>query len=63
MKEYKNKTEQELRGIITEKRKALQPFRFNLSGSKIKNVKEGKGLRKQIAQAMTEINSKKKMSA
>ncbi len=57
MSQFKNKTE-ELSKTLQDKRVALQNFRFSLSGSKTRNVKEGRGLRKEIAQILTELNSK-----
>jgi len=35
-------------------------FRFGISGSKVKNVKEAMGKRKDIARIMTELNKRKK---
>lgn len=58
MAELKNKTEKDLEKLVSEKYKALQAFRFGTSGSKTRNVKEGKGLRKEIARALTELNSR-----
>jgi ribosomal protein L29 len=58
MSEFKNKTAEGLKVLLAEKRKALQTFRFGLSGSKTKNIKEGKGIRKDIARILTEINKK-----
>lgn len=56
MNDFKNKTEKDLKKILADKRKALQTFRFSISGSKTRNVKEGKGLKKSIAQILTELN-------
>jgi ribosomal protein L29 len=56
MTEFKGKTEKDLKKLLADKRKALQTFRFNISGSKTRNVKEGRGLRKDIARIMTELN-------
>ena len=58
MSEFKEKTEQELQKILTDKRKTLQEFRFNASGSKSRNVKEGRNLRRDIARILTELNKK-----
>jgi ribosomal protein L29 len=58
MKELINKNEKELNIILTEKQTALRNFRFGISGSKIRNVKEGKGLRKDIARILTILNKK-----
>ena len=50
-----NKNKDELVKLLAEKRKALHGFRFNLAGSKTRNVKEGKNLRKDIARIMTKL--------
>jgi ribosomal protein L29 len=56
---YKGKKDDELHKILKDKRGALLDFRLAVAGSKAKNLKEGKALRKDIARAMTELNSKK----
>ncbi len=63
MSEFKNKTEKDLIKTLQEKRNALQTFRFNISGSKTRNVKEARGLRKEVAQILTELNSQKSKKA
>jgi len=55
MKEFKGKTSNELVKVLIEKRNALQAFRLGNAGSKTKNVKEGRMLRKDIARIMTEL--------
>lgn len=57
MKEFKNKTEKELQKLLGEKRVALRNFRFSVAGSKIKNVKEGSTLRKDIGRILTLLNN------
>jgi ribosomal protein L29 len=59
MKDIHNINEGELAKTLKEKRVALRNFRFGISGSKLKNVKEGKGIKKEIAQILTELNSRK----
>jgi len=59
MKSLKDKKEQELNKLLNEKREALRSFRFGLSGSKVKDIKEGSNLRKEIAKVKTELNSRK----
>ncbi|MBA3550825.1 50S ribosomal protein L29 [Patescibacteria group bacterium] len=59
MSDLKNTNEKDLQKTLADKRKALQTFRFNLSGSKTRNVKEGRGLRKEIARVLTELSSRK----
>lgn len=57
IKEIKSKTNQDLSKILTEKREALRVFRFGTSGSKTKNVKEGRELKKDIARILTVLNT------
>ena len=59
MKEFNGKTEKELEKMVAEKRLALRNFRFSIAGSKNRNVKEGKVLRKDIARALTVLNTTK----
>jgi ribosomal protein L29 len=58
MNEYIGKTKEELRRTLEEFRGKLQAFRFAMAGSKVKNVKEGKGIRKEIARISTALNQK-----
>ena len=57
-KELKTKESKELEKLLSEKRKFLRLFRFGIAGSKAKNVKEGRNLKKEIAQILTEINAR-----
>ena len=59
MAELTKKSEKELNKELIGKRKALREFRFNIAGSKLKDVKEGHGLKKDIARILTELNSRK----
>jgi ribosomal protein L29 len=59
MKEYKNKTPQELQKMIAQKREELRVFRFGGAGGKTKNVKLGSTTRKEIARIMTELSIRK----
>lgn len=59
MKEYKEKTEQDLMKLLGEKREASRSFRFGLAGSKTRNVKEGRTVKKEIARILTELNQRK----
>lgn len=56
--DLKKKNKVDLKKLLMDKKKALQNFRFNISGSKTRNVKEGKALRKEIARIFTEVNSR-----
>ncbi len=63
MTEFKNKSKKDLFKTLNEKKDALQNFRFGGAGSKSKNVKEGKNIRKDIARILTEINSQVRADA
>ncbi len=59
MKDLIKKTEKELLKDLQEKQEALRVFRFNITGGKVKNMKEGKTIRKAIAQLNTVLSSRK----
>ena len=59
MKEYKDKTAQDLNKLIVEKRETLRNFRFGGAGSRTKNVKLGRTTKKEIARIMTELSIRK----
>jgi ribosomal protein L29 len=48
----------ELQKALTDKREALRQFRFGGAGSRSRNVREGRGLRKDIAKIMTELRER-----
>ena len=56
MNEFNNKSKGELKKLLVEKRKALHDFRFAFAGGKVKNVKEGKAARKDVARILTAIS-------
>ncbi len=58
MTERSTKSEKDLVKELGERREALRVIRFNVAGSKTKNVKEVKGLKKEVARILTEINSR-----
>ena len=59
MKDISTKNAKELHTLLSEKREALRAFRFSVSGSNARNVKEGKSLKRDIAQVLTFLNTKK----
>ena len=59
MKEYATKTTEELMIALADKRKALREFRFGAAGSKARDVKEARNLRKDIARILTAFNAKR----
>ena len=58
MKDFIKKSKSELETLLSEKRLALRNFRFAVSGSNVRNVKEGKGLKKDIARILTLLSIK-----
>ena len=58
MADIKKKTEKELLKELANKRKELQEFRFDISGSKIRDTKHAKNVKKDIARILTEINNR-----
>lgn len=54
--DFKNRNAQDLTDILKEKRNLLRDFRFRVARGRAKNTKEGRDLKKQIAQILTEIN-------
>lgn len=59
MAEHKDKTIETLQSELSEKRAALQSFRFGGAGSRSRNVREGRTIRKEIARILTELNARK----
>lgn len=59
-KDLRKKTAGELQKELKDKTMALSNFKFGTSGSKTKNVKEGKNLRREIAQILTILKEGKK---
>lgn len=54
---YKNKQEKELIEILKDKRNSLRDFRFKISKGKVKNVKEGRNLKRDIAKILTALKA------
>jgi len=57
-KELSQKTEKELNDLLIEKSYKLGQFKFDLSSKKLKNVKQLKELRKDIARVKTILKNK-----
>ncbi len=55
----KIKTKEELHKELREKHEALKNFRFGIAGSKVRNVREGRNLRKDIARIETVLKTVK----
>ncbi len=54
--ETTKKSTGDLEHQLGELRSALRQFRFDMTGSKARNTKAGKNIRKEIAVILTELN-------
>ncbi|MDP6119409.1 MAG: 50S ribosomal protein L29 [Candidatus Pacebacteria bacterium] len=59
MKNLIKKKDSDLAKLLKEKREGFKSFRFSITGTKTRNVKAGKALKKDIAQILTEINKRR----
>ena len=59
MDDLKKKNEKDLRNALAEKREELRSFRFGTAGSKARDVRAQRGVRKEIAQILTELNARR----
>jgi len=57
--EIKKLSDKELAKSLEEKRAAVRQFRFDMTGSKVKNIKEGSNARRIVAQILTEMTARK----
>ena len=53
LSELKQKSKEELQKILTENRNKLRQLRFDLASGKVKNVREIRKIKKEIAQILT----------
>ncbi len=58
MSDFSKQNVAELQKIIADKREALRTFRFEGEGSRRRNVREGRTLRKEIAKILTELRAR-----
>lgn len=56
---FHSHTLEELAKFVSDKREELRALQFNVAGSKNKNVKAARNLRKEIARALTAQNAPK----
>lgn len=59
MNSIKKKNEMDLKKDLIELRESLREFRFGVAGSKVRNVREGRNVRKDVARHLTELNARK----
>lgn len=58
--DLKNHTQEELTKLANDKREELRALRFNVAGSKNRDVKQASKLRRDIARALTQLTAVKK---
>jgi ribosomal protein L29 len=58
MSDLKTQNVEDMKKEIAEKREALRVFRFGESGSRSRNVREGRSLRRSIARILTELRAR-----
>ncbi|OGG49449.1 50S ribosomal protein L29 [Candidatus Kaiserbacteria bacterium RIFCSPHIGHO2_01_FULL_54_36] len=58
MMDFSKQDVAELQKAIADKREALRVFRFGGAGSRTRNVREGRALRREIAQILTELRAR-----
>ena len=54
--ELKQKTVGEIKKMLDEKKEQIRKFRFDLAAGKVKNIKEIRAIKKDIARFLTVIN-------
>ncbi len=57
-KEIKKKSDSELVDYVNQQREIIRNFRFNTSGSANRDVSSFHSAKKEVARALTEINSR-----
>ena len=55
---FKTADASELHKTLADKREALRAFRFGAAGSRSRNVREGRELRKEIARILTVLHER-----
>ena len=58
IKELRQKTAKELEDLLAESRQRLGQLKFDLASKKLKNIREIRNLRRQIARILTILNKK-----
>lgn len=56
--DFKKYSTDDIQKEIAEKREALRVFRFGSAGSRSRNTREGRNLRKDIARLLTEARAR-----
>lgn len=62
-KDLRKNSAAQLKTLLAEKTKAYRDFKLDIAKSKVKNVKHGKNLKKEVAHILTLINESKEVKA
>ena len=63
MEDLKKKNSDELTKNLVQKREELRLFRFGIAGSKTRNIKEGRDIRRDIARILTELRARQNLES
>ena len=63
MSTFTTQSTEELQKLIADKRESMREFRFGGAGSRTRNVREGRTVRKDIARLLTELRKRSITSA
>ena len=58
MNEFSKKEVPELKKLLADKQESFRSFRFGGAGTRARNTREGRNIRKDIARLMTELRSR-----
>ncbi len=58
MTDFKDQSIEDLQKLVADKREALRNSRFQAAGSRSRNTREGRNVRKEIAQILTELRKR-----
>ncbi len=58
MKEFEKHSVEDLHTLVADKREELRAVRFGAAGSRSRNTREGRNIRKTIARALTELRAR-----
>jgi len=58
----KDNSSEDLVKLVVDKRETLRTLRFSATGSKNRDVKQARSLRKEIARALTEASARKNVA-
>ncbi|PIR83859.1 hypothetical protein COU18_02145 [Candidatus Kaiserbacteria bacterium CG10_big_fil_rev_8_21_14_0_10_51_14] len=58
MADFSKQNVEELKKLIADKRESLRVFRFGGAGSRTRDVRSGRNVRKEIAQILTELRAR-----